>query len=305
MSDNSKIPVILDTDIGADIDDLWALILLLKSPEFDVKLILASTGDTTARAQIIAKTLALAGRTDIPIGIGVPDDRMNNYMLDWAEDYNLKTYPGLVYEDGVKALIDTINAAEEPITLIAIGPLSNIAAALERDPEIAPKVNFFGMYGSIRSGYAGQKEAHPEYNVYSFLPEAQKTFTAPWKSMTITPLDTCGVVVLEGQKYQKILKHDGVLTKALIEAYRIWINHPELPLETIDNMADVKSTTLYDSVAIYLPISTELVKMETLGIRVDDEGYTRIDPDAPDVHCATAWKDLEGFEDFLVERLTN
>ena len=45
--------------------------------------------------------------------------------------------------------------------------------------------------------------------------------------MAITPLDTCGVVVLEGEKYQKILNHDGVLTKALIDAYRIWVNHPD------------------------------------------------------------------------------
>jgi inosine-uridine nucleoside N-ribohydrolase len=305
MSDKgNKIPVILDTDIGADIDDLWALILLLNSPEFDVKLIVSSTGDTVARAQIIAKTLALANRTDIPIGIGVPDNRMKNYMLSWAADYDLKSYPGTVYPDGVKALIDTINKSPGTITLIDIGPLPNIAAALDRDPGIAVKVDFFGMYGSIRSGYAGQAEVQPEYNVKCCLPESQKTFTAPWKSMTITPLDTCGVVVLEGEKYQKILKHDSPMMKALIEAYRIWITNPELPLETIDNMADIKSSTLYDTVAIYLPLSTKMVKMEMLGIRVDEQGCTRIDANAKKVNCATAWKDLAGFEDFLVERLT-
>jgi len=216
----------------------------------------------------------------------------------------MKSYPGTVHPDGVKALIDTINKSSGAITLIDIGPLPNIAAALDRDPGIAAKVDFFGMYGSIRSGYAGQAEVHPEYNVKCCLPESQKTFAAPWKSMTITPLDTCGVVVLEGEKYQKILKHNSPLTKALIEAYRIWITDPELPLETIDNMADIKSSTLYDTVAIYLPLSTKMVKMEMLGIRVDEQGCTRIDANANKVNCATAWKDLAGFEDFLVERLT-
>ena len=50
----TKIPIILDTDIGGDIDDTWALALLLKSPEFDVKLIVSDTGDTVYRARIIA-----------------------------------------------------------------------------------------------------------------------------------------------------------------------------------------------------------------------------------------------------------
>jgi inosine-uridine nucleoside N-ribohydrolase len=66
-----KVPVILDTDIGSDIDDAWALAMMLRSPELDVKLVTSCTSDTTARARIIAKMLALAGR-DVPVGIGVP-----------------------------------------------------------------------------------------------------------------------------------------------------------------------------------------------------------------------------------------
>ncbi len=65
------IPVILDTDIGTDIDDTWALALLLRCPELDPKLILMETGDSTYRAKITAKLLAKAGRTAIPIGLGV------------------------------------------------------------------------------------------------------------------------------------------------------------------------------------------------------------------------------------------
>jgi inosine-uridine nucleoside N-ribohydrolase len=52
-----KIPVVLDTDIGYDIDDTWALGFLLKSPEVDLKLVVSDTHDTTYSAQLLAKFL--------------------------------------------------------------------------------------------------------------------------------------------------------------------------------------------------------------------------------------------------------
>ena len=64
-------PVILDTDIGFDVDDVWALAFLLRCPELDIKLITTDTGDTHYSAKIVAKLLQIAGRTDIPIGIGI------------------------------------------------------------------------------------------------------------------------------------------------------------------------------------------------------------------------------------------
>src|SRR3972149_7582281 len=66
-----KIPVILDTDICDDIDDTWALALLLQSPEFDIKLITTAVGDTSAKTKVVAKFLQTTGRTDIPIGTGL------------------------------------------------------------------------------------------------------------------------------------------------------------------------------------------------------------------------------------------
>ena len=68
---SKKIPVILDTDIGFDIDDTWALGLLLKCPELDVKLITTSSDNTPIKAKLVAKFLEIVGRTDIPIGIGL------------------------------------------------------------------------------------------------------------------------------------------------------------------------------------------------------------------------------------------
>ncbi|MFW9880600.1 MAG: nucleoside hydrolase, partial [Candidatus Thorarchaeota archaeon] len=66
----NKIPVILDSDIGLDIDDTWALGLLLKCPELDVKLISTVSRNTHIKTRLVAKFLEIANRTDIPLGIG-------------------------------------------------------------------------------------------------------------------------------------------------------------------------------------------------------------------------------------------
>ena len=71
----SGIPVILDSDIGDDIDDTWALLMLLRSPQFDVKLVVSDFGNAIYRCRLFAKLLELTGHTHIPVGVGLdPDD---------------------------------------------------------------------------------------------------------------------------------------------------------------------------------------------------------------------------------------
>jgi inosine-uridine nucleoside N-ribohydrolase len=311
-SEGGRIPVIFDTDICDDIDDTWALALLLESPEFDIKLITTEVGNTVSKAKTVAKFLETVGRTDIPIGIGVQQHEGHHRQDAWAKDYELSSYPGTIHRDGVQALIDTVMKSRKPVKVVAVGPLPNIAAALEREPRIAQKAEFVGMHGSVRLGYGGSATISAEYNVRASAKEAQKVFTAPW-NITITPLDTCGVVQLKGQKYQAVLKRNSPLTRALIENYRAWyrqgvlnekkdLSEAELN-KRVDQKLNSSSSTLFDTVAIYLAMSTDLVKMEKLPIRVTDDGYTRIDQGAKVINCATEWKDLGAFEDFLVGRL--
>ena len=291
-----KIPVILDTDIGDDIDDTWALALLLKSPEVDVKLVVSDRGNTVYRAKIIAKLLQTAGRTDVAVGVGIrQNEKEDGRQAAWVADYDLARFPGKVHEDGVAALIDTIMNAPQPITLICIGPVPNIRAALERQPEIAKRARFVGMHGSVRKGYNGGPEPSKEWNVVADAKAAQAVFTAAWP-MLITPLDTCGVVRLRGDKYRQVAECSDPVTKAVIENYRIWSKAGDKPLEA--------SSVLFDTVAIYLSFSTELVNVERLPIRVTDDGFTRIDAQGKQIDCAMSWKDLGAFEDFLVARLT-
>ena len=312
-SQKEKIPVIFDTDICDDIDDTWALILLLQSPEFDIKLVTTAVGNTAQKAKTVAKILETAGRTDIPVGIGIQHHKKGHRQDEWVRAYKLSSYPGKVYQDGVQAIIDTIMKSPKPVTLVAIGPLPNIASAIEREPRITKKARFVGMHGSIRRGYDSRSKPSAEYNVQAFAKEARKVLSAGW-DVTITPLDTCGIVHLKEDKYQKVLKRNSPLTNALIENYRGWYKHGIVNKDKDLNEAEVNkrvdekitssSTTLFDTVGIYLAMSTELVKMEKLGVRVTDDGYTRIDDKAKVINCATDWKDLSAFEDFLVDRLT-
>jgi inosine-uridine nucleoside N-ribohydrolase len=295
-------PVILDSDIGDDIDDTWALGVLLNSPELDVKLIVGDQGKSLYRARLIAKFLETVGRTDIPIGLGLEANATGDGpQAAWIKDFNLNAYRGRIHPDGVQAIIDTIMKSPKPVTLLAIGPVPNIAAALEREPRIAERARFVGMHGSVRKGYGAAKDIQAEYNVKADVKACQRAFTAPWE-MTITPLDTCGIIELSGDRYARVRDAKKPVAAAVIENYRLWSLAQSKGQPT--KVAEEHSSTLFDTVAVYLALSQDLLRMERLGIRVDNEGFTRIDPAAKAVNVATEWKDLDAFRDWLVGRLT-
>ncbi len=290
------VPAILVSDIGDDIDDTWALGFLLKSPELDLKLVVGDYGKAQYRAKLMAKFLQVAGRPDVAVGIGMDiEPKGDGGQAAWVEKYDLKSYPGKVYQDGVQAIVDTIMSSPEPVALIAIGPAPNVAAALQREPRIAQRAHLYGMFGSVRLGYSGDKTPAAEWNVKADPKACQRVFTAPWE-MTITPLDTCGLVVLDGDRFAKVRDSRDPIAAAIMENYRIWSKFDQASLN--------HSSVLFDAVAVYLAIRHDLCTMESLGLRVTDDGFTVIDGKAKRIETATAWKDLPGYHDFLVNRLT-
>lgn len=305
-------PVILDTDICDDIDDTWAISTMLQSPELDCKLITTAVGNTELKAKVVAQFLQRVGRADIPVGIGIKQGDGAHRQTAWARDYDLASYPGTVHKDGVQALIDTIMKSPTRITLIAIGPLPNVAEALKREPRIAEKADFIGMHGSVYIGYGAGSKPDAEYNVKADVGAAKRVFTAPW-AMTITPLDTCGLVDLQGEKYQKVLKRNNAITSNLLQNYYAWYKDGLRPRKELDEanlsrLANDKlnhsSTTLFDTVAIYLAVSRDLAEMQELPLRISDDGFTRVENGGKTVNCAVKWKDKDGYENWLVERLT-
>lgn len=299
LKQGKKIPVIFDSDIGGDIDDTWALVYLMKCPELDVKLLVTDAGNTIYRARIMAKMMDVFGRSDMPIGIGrKPDNRPGN-QSEWIEDYKLSQYKGPIREDGVQAIIDTIHASPDPVTVIAVGGVPNVAAALQRDPTIVRNARFVGMHGSIYRGYSNNPKPTAEANVRT-APQALATvFAAPWEC-SVTPLDTCGLVVLSGKKYQQVYNCKKPEVRALMENYKIW-SPGWAPNK---GGRDKRSSTLFDPVAVYMAYSEELVKMKPLPIKVTDKGMTVVDKSQRAVRCALQWTDLSAFEDELVRRIT-
>ena len=153
------------------------------------------------------------------------------------------------------------------------------------------------MQGSVFKGYGGGPVS-AEYNVKDNVAAAQKVLSAPWKQITITPLDTCGLVTLSGQRFQKLLESDDPLVKALLENYRIWAKK--------EQVGDLKaSSVLFDTVAVYLAYRDRpLVKLQPLSIAVTPEGFTKVDPQGTKMSVATDWIDRDGYCDLLVKTLT-
>jgi inosine-uridine nucleoside N-ribohydrolase len=293
----ARIPVILDTDMGDDIDDTWALAYLLKSPQFDLKLVTTTFGRASYRARLVAKLLTVAQRTDVAVGLGAGGMDGGDKILGWIADFPLTAYKGSVHQDGVQVLIDTIEAAKEPITLISIGPSDTVAAALAKRPDIAAKARFVGMQGSVRKGYDGGSPS-PEWNVKCNIPAAKKALLAPWKEMTITPLDTCALVRVKGERFAALKRSGDPLVKAVLENYRVWSN-----VKSIDELKE--SSILFDTVAVYLalPGPRALTTLEDLRITVGDDGSTLISPSGMPMRVATAWTSLDGYLDQLVATL--
>ncbi|MFO7586214.1 MAG: nucleoside hydrolase, partial [Anaerolineales bacterium] len=291
----------LDTDIGTDIDDTWALAMLLNCPELDPRLIVTTSGDTMYRAHLAAKFLQVAGRTDIPIATGLNDlNGGQKFQRPWLEGFDIAAYPGQITDDGALAMVDVIMASSEPVTVISIAVATNIALALEIEPRIATKCRFVGMHGSVHVGYNGQPEAVPESNVRYDVPALRKVFAAPWLERIITPLDTCGLVVLEGERYQQVNRSENPALRALIENYKIWAKL--VTWMTVD-YDETKSSVLFDTVAVYLAYSYDLLEMERIRLRISDDGLTLPDPGGDEVLAALRWRDLDEFYDHLVERL--
>jgi len=144
-----SLPIVIDTDVGADPDDALALILALASPEVDVGGVTIVSGNVTWRARIATRLLGMAGRSDIPVflGRGEPDRMLG------TEGEGLLDLP----YHGTEAEVETTSAVEwllaesrrRPFHLVAIGPLTNVAAAIEEDPEFAGRLLGLTIMGGL------------------------------------------------------------------------------------------------------------------------------------------------------------
>jgi inosine-uridine nucleoside N-ribohydrolase len=259
--------IVLDTDIGTDIDDAWALGYALKSPTFKVVGVTVSDADTPSRAKIACKLLHRLGRTDVPVAVGrqtpaIPPDRVD-YQFTWAEDF--QTYKPIA-TPAVEFLAQTIRKYPKQLTLIAVGPLQNIGDLVRMHPDVVPLVKrVVLMSGSIGANAYGPAPM-AEWNVKVAIAEAQAVYAAAWP-LTIVPLDSTSYVKLEDQERNTLRRAGTPLVRSLEALLRLWADGP------------TSRMTLHDQLAIAEAQHPGRFfgRCEAMPVRVDNEGFTRVD----------------------------
>ncbi|XP_004344548.2 hypothetical protein CAOG_06927 [Capsaspora owczarzaki ATCC 30864] len=316
-----RTPVIIDTDIGTDMDDTWAIAVALASPVIDVRLVLVATHNTPVRAQIAAQFLTRINRTDIPIGIGTQYDNMTVELQGWAANYSLDSYPGKIYYDGVQAMNDIILAAEveNPVVMLLLAPCNNMAEAERRFPAALQRVSrAFAMSGSIYRGYNDSLVPTNEYNVrddpassqlvYSFA-SINHSASLPIWSLFTAPLDTSGLYQLDGIFYQQLLSaaNGSRLISTVLEMYKIWL--PLCPWANTEGPKPcdpaVRSSVLYDVIATVMLISAtpeRYMEYDQVTLQVTDTGFTTPTPNGPDrITAALKWLDMDALSAALAQ----
>lgn len=260
--------VVLDTDIGTDIDDAWALGYALKSPSFELLGVTVTDGDTLQRARLACKLLHRLGRTDVPVAVGrqtpaVPPDRLD-YQFTWSEDFQAYKPVG---SPAVEFLADNIRRNPGEVTLIAVGPLHNIGDLVRLHPDVVHLVKRVVLMSGSIGPNASSSVPVPEWNVKLAIPEAQAVYAADWP-VTIVPLDSTTYVRLEDQERATLRRARTPLAVALEALLRLWTDGPSSRM------------TLHDQLALAEAQHPGRFfgRCEPMPLRVDGEGYTRVDP---------------------------
>jgi purine nucleosidase len=284
--------VILDTDIGDDIDDAFALALVLRSPELHLLGITTEFGDTELRARLVDRYLKAVGRTDIPVAAGVETPAANHFtQAEYA-----RGEPDRDHGNAVDFLLAQIAAHPGEVTLICIGPLGNVRAAIARDPATFKKLKRVVMMGgSVNRGYddlkAGEMHRPPdaEWNIKCDPAGAQALLNSG-VPIFMLPLDSTQVH-LGLPQLLSIVEHGSALTDQVALLYHQWAEGREWP-----------SPTLFDPVAVTYALRPELCPATPMHLEVDGQGYTRPAAGAPNVEVCLHL-DEPGFLNLFLSRI--
>jgi inosine-uridine nucleoside N-ribohydrolase len=285
--------VIIDTDIGDDIDDAFALGLALRSPELKILGVTTAFGNTEMRARLVDRYLAAVGRKDIPVAAGV-ETKTDNLLTQAAY---AKQAPERKHVDGVDFLLREIRAHPGQITLIAIGPLFNVQAAIERDPATFKKLKrVVIMGGSVYRGYddaktGARRPADAEWNI-NRDPAGAKALLSAGVPVFMMPLDSTQVH-LEAKDRERIFSHGSALTDQVTLLYHQWMAGTEWHSVT---------PTLFDPVAVTYVFRPDLCPAKQLHIDVDDKGFTRPGEGAPNAQVCLE-SDEKGLLELLLKRV--
>ncbi len=260
--------IILDSDPG--IDDSLAILLALASPEIVLDGISTIHGNAST-AQVTRNALAileLAKAGDIPVykGCDLPlvkesllsPETHGNSGLGYAKLSEPQSRPQIKH--GCDFLIESILSSQNEITLVAIGPLTNVAMAIRKEPRIVEKVKeVFIMGGAIQ--HAGNTTALAEFNTFVDPHSAHIVFHSRMP-ITLTPLDVTYQCIFLKADLDRLLRIDSPITKFIADATRFY-------MEFHDEYQKIDGCVINDPMTLALTFMPEICDYQELVVDVD------------------------------------
>jgi inosine-uridine nucleoside N-ribohydrolase len=294
-----KQKVIFDCDLGGDIDDAFAVALLLCSQdEFEILGICMDHGNTPGRGSVAVKMLYETGNDHIPVYLGRHTPTVvglhnklegDSPQFLWAEGFD-KLLPQ--DKSAVDFIIESLNKYPDEIILFTVGPVDNIGDVIDKDPGALKKAKrVVSMFGSIEKGYDGNDPSR-EWNVVG-SPAASKKFINSGANITLAPLDVTYQTNFEKEYLTAVFNRDTPLTDALGALYSLWFLHAKWAV----------IPKMHDGVAIGMVLWPDLFKTKEAYVYVDDKGFTRID-ESKDPNCTIGMDiDADIFLDKMYRRI--
>lgn len=258
--------MILDTDIGTDVDDCLALAVILGSPELQLEGVTCVYGDVDLRAKMALKLLKLAGRTDVPVMTGASDTLLGLRDIFWPghegkgllEDEDDVLQPST--EHAIDFIIRMVMDNPGEIHLLAIGPLTNVAIAVRREPALAKNLAHLTiMGGAIR----GPESLHLNVAEHNFLcdPEAAHVVMSAGAPVTLVPLDVTTRVEIRRGDLRRIHAGGSAFHDAVAEQ-----------VARYPRFAEMGATFLHDPLAAAITIQPDLVHLTEAHVAIETAG---------------------------------
>jgi len=287
------VKLILDTDIGTDVDDAWALALCLASPEIELLGVTLVHADLETRAKVALKMLKLTGRTDVPVYKGISEPLAEGLGCCWCghegTDTDFSDIEGLSAKDGaVDFILETVKKHPGEVVVAPIGPLTNIAVAIQRDPETMRKVKRLAIMGATYEG-EGREKAGVEHNI-KCDPVAAKIVLESGIPATVVGLNVTGKVVIRRSDLAPIkdTPFGGYLSAMTEQLYRLW---------------NRDSTYMHDPLAVATEIDPSLVTTRKMTAEALDAGRVAFTSDAEGPLDVCVDVDVDRFENLLQSRV--
>lgn len=291
-----KVPVLLDTDIGTEIDDAFALGLLLNSPEVDLRGVTTCGTDAETRAWMVCRFLSAVDRKTIPVAwgtgaqFGPKVESQFQYRYHPAVLFNRTAKPVTVKEkdrDAVKLMYDQLKADPGKITLLTTGPLTNVAALLTKHPECQPWIKrivlsggAIDLFGNIPIEFGAR---NPPLDSAAF----KTVLDAKVPILLVHGASTVGVKLSPAQAAE-MFKACTMLTFQVQALYQLW---------------DGNDAALSDAVAVRACLDDKFHKLTPGGLKSFKPGHWQLDNNKGDDHVLLGPVAAPEFLKWVTDRL--